>query len=91
MRETERELDYFANSSRNMALDFFEQETVDALINKLPSVTRQVFNLYVIDGYSHKEIGDMLEISDGTSKWHLSNARKILSKLLEKRNPGMAV
>lgn len=91
MRETERELDYFANSSRNMALDFFEQQTVDALINKLPSVTRQVFNLYVIDGYSHKEIGEMLEISDGTSKWHLSNARKILSKLLEKRNPGMAV
>ena len=91
MHDTERELDYFASSARNMAIDYFEQETVDDLINKLPQVTKQVFNLYVVDGYSHKEIGDMLEISDGTSKWHLSNARKILSKLIERRNPGMAV
>jgi RNA polymerase sigma-70 factor (ECF subfamily) len=41
-----------------------------------------VFNLYTVDGYSHKEIGEMLGINEGTSKWHLSNARKILKKKL---------
>ena len=46
-------------------------------------MTKQVFNLYVVDGYSHKEIGEMLGISDGTSKWHLNNARQ---KLQEKLN-----
>ena len=38
--------------------------------------------MYVIDGYKHQEIGDKLGISDGTSKWHLSNARKELKKIL---------
>ena len=41
-------------------------------------------NLYVIDGYTHKEIGNLLDISDGTSKWHLSNARKLLREMVNK-------
>jgi RNA polymerase sigma-70 factor (ECF subfamily) len=48
------------------------------LIRMLPLTTQAVFNLYVIEGFTHKEIGSILEISDGTSKWHLSHARKIL-------------
>jgi RNA polymerase sigma-70 factor (ECF subfamily) len=48
------------------------------LIRQLPPATQAVFNLYVIEGYSHKEIGQMLQISEGTSKWHLSEARKLL-------------
>jgi RNA polymerase sigma-70 factor (ECF subfamily) len=43
----------------------------------------------VIDGYNHAEIGELLEISDGTSKWHLSTARKLLRErlaLMENRN-----
>lgn len=91
VRETERELDYYSQSARNLSIDYFEQETVDGLINKLPQITKQVFNLYVIDGYTHKEIAEMLEMSDGTSKWHLSNARKLLTKLLDQRKPGVAV
>jgi RNA polymerase sigma-70 factor (ECF subfamily) len=54
------------------------------LLKRLPDISRNVFNLYVIDGYTHKEIGDLLEISDGTSKWHLSNARKLLRDMVEK-------
>jgi len=43
-----------------------------------------VFNLYVVEGYSHKEISDLLEMSEGTSKWHLSTGRKLLREKLEK-------
>jgi RNA polymerase sigma-70 factor (ECF subfamily) len=50
------------------------------LIRKLPPATQAVFNLYVLEGYNHKEIGELLGISDGTSKWHLSEARKSLQQ-----------
>lgn len=52
------------------------------LIQKLPNATQTVFNLYVIEGYNHREIGEILGISDGTSKWHLSEARRQLQQLL---------
>jgi RNA polymerase sigma factor (sigma-70 family) len=54
------------------------------MLNKLPEVTGKVFNLYAIDGYKHTEISQMLRISEGTSKWHVSEARKRLKALLEK-------
>ena len=53
-------------------------------INKLPNATKQVFNLYVIDGYSHKEVGELLGISEGTSKWHLNAAREKLKEQIGK-------
>jgi RNA polymerase sigma-70 factor (ECF subfamily) len=52
------------------------------LVRQLPPATQAVFNLYVQEGYQHKEISKMLGISEGTSKWHLSDARKTLKKLL---------
>jgi RNA polymerase sigma factor (sigma-70 family) len=51
-------------------------------IRKLPAATQLVFNLYVIDGYTHKEIGEQLKISDSTSRWHLTEAKKQLRELL---------
>jgi len=56
------------------------------LIRKLPASTQAVFNLYVIEGYGHKEIAEMLQISEGTSKWHLSEARKNLKTQLLREN-----
>jgi RNA polymerase sigma factor (sigma-70 family) len=53
------------------------------LIRSLPPSTGAVFNLYVIEGYSHKEIGGLLGISEGTSKWHLSEARKQLQQKIK--------
>ena len=53
------------------------------LIKELPPAYKMVFNLYAIDGYSHKEIGDKLNISIGTSKSNLSRARKILQSKVE--------
>jgi RNA polymerase sigma factor (sigma-70 family) len=52
-------------------------------INLLPEATKKVFNLFAIDGYSHKEIGAMLMISEGTSKWHLNSARQKLKEYIE--------
>lgn len=56
-----------------------------AIIQQLPDRYRMVFNLYVIDGYSHKEIAEMLNISDGTSKSNLARARIILKEKIEAR------
>ncbi|HBH23962.1 MAG TPA: RNA polymerase subunit sigma-70 [Cytophagales bacterium] len=57
------------------------------IINELPVGYRTVFNMYAIEGYSHKEIGEMLGISENTSKSQLSRARMLLQKrLLEMEN-----
>lgn len=53
------------------------------IIQELPTRYRLVFNLYVLDGFSHKEIAEMLNISEGTSKSNLSRARLILKNKLE--------
>ncbi|MBJ7879716.1 RNA polymerase sigma factor [Gelidibacter salicanalis] len=53
------------------------------IIQELPDRYRLVFNLYVLDDYSHKEIADMLDISTGTSKSNLARARMILKNKIE--------
>ncbi|MGY5851226.1 RNA polymerase sigma factor [Salegentibacter sp. F14] len=53
------------------------------LIQELPPRYREVFNLYVLDGYSHKEISDLLNISQGSSKSNLARARGILKERIE--------
>ena len=61
------------------------KELID-MIQCLPPVSKTVFNLYVFDGFSHKEIGTMLDISENTSSWHLHHARNQLQKRLKKNN-----
>ncbi len=58
-------------------------EELLAVIRQLPDGYRVVFNLYVIDGYSHNEISDMLNISESTSKSQLSRAKEQLRKHLK--------
>lgn len=58
-------------------------EYLVSIIQELPDRYRMVFNLYVIDGYSHKEIAEMLSITDGTSKSNLARARMILKEKIE--------
>ncbi len=55
-----------------------------SIIQQLPGRYRLVFNLYVLDNFSHKEIAKLLEISEGTSKSNLSRARKLLQQKIEK-------
>lgn len=59
------------------------EDIIDA-IQKLPQTYRTVFNLYVIEGYSHKEIGDLLNVAESTSRAHLSVANSMLRKYLNK-------
>lgn len=78
--------DYFDSynfSDVNEAISKFDCKQIYDEINKLPEAAKKVFNLFVIDGYSHKEIGAMLDISEGTSKWHLNAARQKLKEQIE--------
>ena len=58
-------------------------EELMGLVQQLSDSTRAVFNMFVIEGMSHKEISETLEISEGTSKWHLFEARRILKTKVE--------
>ncbi len=53
-----------------------------SIVRTLPPATQAVFNLFVLDGYSHKEIAAMAGISEGTSKWHLNQARKKMKEMI---------
>ncbi len=52
------------------------------MVQLLAPATRAVFNLFIIEGFGHKEVADMLGISEGTSKWHLNDARKKLQSMI---------
>lgn len=64
------------------ALETLKHEDIMKMIQKLSDGYRTVFNLYVVEGYSHKEIGDMMGISEGTSKSQLARARYLLQKMI---------
>lgn len=82
-KETERELENTSLSSGNDGIDTLNYECLLQLIQRLPETTRIVFNLFAVDGYSHNEIVEMLDMPLGTSKWHVSNARKLLREYID--------
>lgn len=63
-------------------LDDISAKEIMTLIRNLPEKYKEVINLYIIDGYNHKEIADMLEISEDNSKQRLKRARVMLQKKL---------
>jgi RNA polymerase sigma factor (sigma-70 family) len=63
-------------------LDSLAEKDIIELIQKLSPGYRTVFNMYVIEGYTHKQIAEALGISEGTSKSQLSRARQILQELI---------
>ena len=81
----EEEERYAEQYDMNTADQIFDAADIEAMIQTLPPVTQKVFNLYAVDGFTHKDIGNMLDISDGTSKWHLSSARKKLKEMMLKK------
>jgi len=74
--EVEEDLD-----DQNLSLDFLIK-----IIQELPEAYRLVFNLYVMEEYSHKEIAKMLGISEGTSKSNLARARYKLRERIKRHN-----
>lgn len=69
-------------SSDNFSLTGYSMEELLGIIQSLAPRYRMVFNLYAIEGYNHKEIGEMLGISEGTSKSQYSRARAILQSMI---------
>ena len=68
-----------APASQSDALEF---EDLVRLLDRIPDRSAEVFRLFAIEGYSHEEIGEKMNISEGTSKWHLSNARERLRLMI---------
>lgn len=66
------------DTAMNQAVSKMALADLTRLIQQLPEQYKRVFNLYIVDGYSHKEIAEKLEISIGTSKSNLHDARKLL-------------
>jgi RNA polymerase sigma factor (sigma-70 family) len=64
------------------ALPSLEAEDILRHLRALPHPGRTVFTLYVIDGYRHKDIGEMLGFDESTSRWYLAQVRKQLQKKL---------
>lgn len=67
-------------------LDYLSYEEILKCITQLSPQYRMVFNMYVIDGYKHQEIAEILNISIGTSKSNLNKAKKQLKKIIEETN-----
>ncbi len=76
--------DYQDKVVQSKAVSNMGEKELLALIQKLPEGYRMVFNLYVIEGFSHKEIGEMLEITESTSRSQLAKSRKWMQNELEK-------
>ena len=62
----------------------FREEALVRMLQQLPEGYRAVFNLYVMEEYSHQEIGEMLGIAESASRSQLSRAKSVLRKMLEK-------
>lgn len=89
--------DYYRKENKYLKFLVFEEKEKDIkqnalaglyyddliqLTQSLPDKMSKVFHMYAIEGYNHREIGEQLGMSDGTSKWYLSEARKELKKRL---------
>lgn len=67
------------------ALDILATKDIIKIINELSPGYKAIFNMHVIEGYSHKEIADIMGITEGTSKSQLARAKGVLKKLVEAR------
>ncbi|WP_345254873.1 RNA polymerase sigma factor [Flaviaesturariibacter amylovorans] len=90
---TEKEEQTVAGNSFSV-LDALAEKDIIGLVQQLSPGYRTVFNMYVVEGYTHKQISELLGISEGTSKSQLSRAKAILQELVythlehKKRQPG---
>lgn len=76
----------FKLESNDFIIESINASDLLVIIQTLPEGYRVIFNLFAIEGYSHKEIADKLEITESTSKSQYSRAKKMLRKLLLENN-----
>jgi len=88
--KTKTNFNMYLDDVKTIALPYHEEDThleeedLLQLLNKIPEGCKTVFNLFVIEGYGHKEIGQLLQISEGTSKSQLNAAKTKLKELVNK-------
>ena len=93
LRKRTREHNYITDKEE-VKEDFYEPDVIEnmkaqdvlSLVAKLPDGARIIFNLYALEGYTHKEIAEKLNIAEGTSKSQFSRARKMLMSLINKHS-----
>lgn len=87
-RKYQQQLDYSSVEATVAADDdvlrVISGQELMVLINLLPAGYKMVFNLYEVEGYTHQEISEMLQIAEGTSKSQLAKAKAYLKKILQK-------
>lgn len=71
---------------RSKALENLNLKDLTNLINSMPKGYRAVFNMYIIDGFTHKEIADQLNISESTSKTQLMRAKRLLKNTIKEED-----
>ena len=81
LKERDSQEQYEISSSPDI-LKRLHAEDLLKILNQLPDVYRVVFNLNVVEGYSHREIGEMLHVTESTSRSQLTRAKQMLRKLL---------
>ena len=93
LRKRTREYNYIADKEEVKeeiyepdAIENMKAQDVLSLVAKLPDGSRMIFNLYALEGYTHKEIAEKLNIAEGTSKSQFNRARKMLMSLLSKHS-----
>jgi len=85
-KPTSVELIDYDEVTYNKALSNLQLEEILKMIQKLPPATRTVFNLFIFDEMTHEEVANKLDISVGTSKWHISKGRVKLTELFNEIN-----
>ncbi len=85
MAEDVEEVQHLIPSSDNIQSDMNAEELMKVL-QQLPTGYRTVFNLYAIEGYSHKEIAEQLNITESTSKSQFMRAKNFLKEILQTQN-----
>lgn len=83
--DEEQRMEDLPEAVSNDLLEKLDEDEILGLINDLPENEKQVFNLYELDGYSHKDIAEMLSVSERTSKRYLHKAKELLIAALEKK------
>lgn len=81
-REVCKETTYLDASVPARALDNLSTEDIMACVRELPEGYRQVFNLYAVEGYRHREVAQMMGITEATSRTHYARARALLRNIL---------
>jgi RNA polymerase sigma-70 factor (ECF subfamily) len=73
---------YTLSNNDISVLEKMQAEEIISLIQELPAIYRTVFNLFIIEGYSHKEIADEMKITESSSRVYLTRAKQLLKDML---------